>query len=48
MGYFEQGGTNILGGQKQRLSIERTILKKPKLLIFDDSSSAVVPKLMQR
>ena len=40
----EQNGTNFSGGQKQRLSIARTILKKPKILIFDDSTSAVDTK----
>ena len=40
----EQGGTNFSGGQKQRLSIARTILKKPKIIIFDDSTSAVDTK----
>ena len=40
----EQGGTNFSGGQKQRLSIARTILKKPKIMIFDDSTSAVDTK----
>lgn len=40
----EQGGTNFSGGQKQRLSIARTIVKKPKIIIFDDSTSAVDTK----
>ena len=40
----EQGGSNFSGGQKQRLSIARTILKKPKVIIFDDSTSAVDTK----
>lgn len=40
----EQGGTNFSGGQKQRLSIARTILKNPKIIIFDDSTSAVDTK----
>jgi len=38
---IDQGGTNVSGGQKQRLCIARTLLKKPKILIFDDSTSAV-------
>lgn len=42
--YIEQGGTNVSGGQKQRLTIARALLKKPKIIIFDDSTSAVDTK----
>jgi ATP-binding cassette subfamily B protein len=44
----EQGGSNFSGGQKQRLCIARAILKKPKVVVFDDSTSAVDTKTDQK
>ncbi len=46
--YVEQGGTNLSGGQKQRLCIARALLKKPKIIILDDSTSAVDTKTDSR
>ncbi|MFA7075431.1 MAG: ABC transporter ATP-binding protein [Candidatus Izemoplasmatales bacterium] len=42
--YIERGGTNVSGGQKQRLCIARALIKKPKIIIFDDSTSAIDTK----
>lgn len=46
--HVEQGGSNFSGGQKQRLCIARAILKKPKVVVFDDSTSAVDTKTDQK